>query len=196
MIGGIDEAGRGPVLGPLVVCGVAIDDPGRLSAIGVRDSKLLSPDRRRALDRAIRTMPGVRIAMASLSAEELEQRMARSTLNLVEADTFADVARRLGVDGLQHLVVDAADVDAERFGDHIRARLPGVRVLSQHKADTNHAVVGAASILAKVARDEAVAQLGRILERKVGVALGSGYPGDEQTQRFLEAWWRMHKSWP
>ncbi|HLF16354.1 MAG TPA: ribonuclease HII [Candidatus Thermoplasmatota archaeon] len=186
VLAGIDEAGRGPVLGPLVVAGVATEDPERLAEMGCRDSKVLSPDRRRALDRALRADAGVQIEVRAIEAETIDAEREGRSLNDIELERFAEVARALGSPAV---VVDAADVDAKRFGRDLAARLPpGTRVVSEHKADANHAIVAAASIVAKVARDAAVAELARRLERRLGMALGSGYPSDPQTQAFLRAW--------
>jgi ribonuclease HII len=192
---GIDEAGRGPVLGPLVVAGVACEDPQVAADLGCTDSKLLSPDRRRAIDRALRRVAGVRIEVRSIAPETLddERRQGRS-LNRIEAERFRDIARSLGA---THVIVDAADVDAARFGRVVRATLPkGVKVVSEHKADLNHPIVGAASIVAKVARDAAVADLARRLERRLNLPLGSGYSHDPATIAFLAAWHREFRELP
>ena len=70
------------------------------------------------------------------------------------------------------------------------------KVVSEHKADDSYPVVGAASIVAKVARDAAVAELARILERKLNMPLGSGYAHDERTQAFLRAWHKRFGDMP
>ncbi len=184
---GIDEAGRGPVMGPLVVAGVAVEDPQRLSDLGCRDSKALHPGKREAIHRLLRRDTGVRIAVRVVDAAGLDaERRGGSTLNEIEAARFIEIARELGC---RRVVVDAADVDAPRFGRTVAAGLdPGIEVVSEHKADATHATVAAASIVAKVTRDEAVAELGRRLERKLGRQLGSGYPSDPKTRAFLAAW--------
>ncbi|MFO1532225.1 MAG: ribonuclease HII, partial [Thermoplasmatota archaeon] len=184
---GIDEAGRGPVIGPLVVAGVAHAELALFKEMGCKDSKLLTPARRKALDREIRRTPGVHVEVRVIEATVLdhERRQGRS-LNRIEALRFRDIARKLGT---EFVIVDAADVDAKRFGRVVRAGLArGVTVTSEHKADVNHPVVGAASIVAKVARDAAVAQLGRRLERRLKMPLGSGYSHDPDTRAFLAAW--------
>ncbi|MEA3137675.1 MAG: ribonuclease [Thermoplasmata archaeon] len=185
---GIDEAGRGPVLGPLVVAGVAIEDPAVLKEMGCRDSKALSPAKREALDRLIRREPGVRVEVRSIAAETLDHERTRRSLNDIEADRFREIALALGP---KHLFVDACDVDAKRFGKTVSRGLPrGTKVVSEHKADDSYPIVGAASIVAKVARDAAVAELAKRLERKLDQAmpLGSGYASDDRTRLFLQAW--------
>lgn len=196
-LGGMDEAGRGPVVGPLVLAGVAVTDPKLPKKLGCTDSKKLSPDRRRAIDRALRAKlgDGVAIEVRVIDAEVLDaERRQGHTMNRIELERFQSIGNALLPARLR---VDAADVDAERFGQLLAAALPReVEVVSEHRADANHAIVGAASIVAKVARDEAVAQLGRRLERKLPMPLGSGYPSDPLTKAFLRAWWEKFGTWP
>jgi ribonuclease HII len=185
---GIDEAGRGPVFGPLVVAGVATEDPAPLAGMGCRDSKMLSPAKREALDRLLRRQAGVRIEVRVVQAETLDTERQRLSLNDIEAQRFRDIALALGP---SLLFVDAADVDAARFGRTVSRGLPaGTKVVSEHRADDSYPIVGAASIVAKVARDAAVAELARRLERRLdlGLPLGSGYAHDERTRSFLQAW--------
>lgn len=188
MLAGIDEAGRGPVLGPLVVAGIAVASSADLEGLDCRDSKQLSPGKRDAVARQLRNVPGARIALRSLEPAWLDQQRVRRTLNDIEAAVFGEVAAELQANTV---VVDAADVDAARFGRDVARSLPrDVTVVSEHKADANHAIVAAASILAKVERDRAIAELARRLERKLdaGLPLGSGYPSDPLTVNFLRTW--------
>ncbi|HUR61369.1 MAG TPA: ribonuclease HII [Candidatus Thermoplasmatota archaeon] len=193
-LGGIDEAGRGPVMGPLVVAGVAVTNPGLPKRLGCRDSKMVLPARREALDRALRADKGVHVEVRVIAPETLdEQRRQGRSLNDIELEAFRDIAVHLDA---RRLYVDAADVDADRFGAGIQWAVPRTTVLSMHRADSKHAVCGAASIVAKVARDAEVAKLGRLLERKVNRPLGSGYSHDPITQEFLRAWWEQERCLP
>lgn len=186
MQAGIDEAGRGPVLGPLVVAGVALDDPSVLVELGCRDSKMLTPGRREAIDRQLRANKAVRIEVRAIAPEQLDLERQRRSLNDIEAERFRDIAEALGA---PMLFVDAADVDAARFGKAVSRGLPkGTKVVSEHRADDTYPVVGAASIVAKVARDAAIAELARRLERRLEMPLGSGYCHDDRTRLFLQAW--------
>ncbi len=186
---GIDEAGRGPVLGPLVVAGIATANHARLADLGCRDSKKLAPARRQRIHRMLLDDPEIVVAVRVLEAHELDARMANESLNDIEAALFGEVASELVAAGAKRVVADAADVDADRFGRKLSAALPTqVDVVAQHKADDRHLVVAAASIIAKVTRDQAVADLARRLERKLGMRMGSGYPGDAATRAFLAAW--------
>lgn len=194
VLAGIDEAGRGPVLGPLVVAGVACPDPGVLQKMGCTDSKALTPGKRERIDRLVREHPDVRVEVRSIPAETLDEERRRRTLNAIEVERFQDIALALGA---ATVVVDAADVDARRFGRQVASRLPaGCIVVSEHKADTNHVVVGAASIVAKVARDAAIAELARRLERRLEMPLGSGYASDPLTQAFIATWHGLHGDLP
>lgn len=193
MHGGIDEAGRGPVLGPLVVAGVACRDPAILDGLGIRDSKRLTPGKRERLARLLHDHPDVQVAVVELGPAEVDARRLESSLNDIEVRMFQEVAVQLGV---LHLVVDAADVDAGRFGRRIAAVLDGVEVVSEHKADDRHVLVAAASIIAKVRRDAAIDRLRRRLERQLDMELGSGYPSDPKTQAFLAAWFDAHGDVP
>lgn len=185
MIAGVDEAGRGPVLGPLVVAGVACEDPKVLRRLGAKDSKQLTAEQREEL--APRIREATKWELRVLPADELNRRMRTATLNDIEVDAFADVLRVLAP---QRAVVDACDVDEARFGQGIARRLPQpcFPILSRHRADARHAIVGAASILAKVTRDALVADIARDLGRDVG----SGYASDPATRAFLAAWRQEH----
>jgi len=182
---GIDEAGRGPVLGPLVVAGVAVSDPALLAEMGCRDSKRLSPTKREAIDRMLRSHPDVRIEVRVIAPEVLDAERQARKLHDIEVDRFRDIALAL----YPHvLYVDAAHGDAAQFGRAVAEGLPrDIEVVSEHKADGTYPVVGAASIVAKVARDAAYAELARRLEPRLQMQLGSGY-GDPRTDLFLRAW--------
>lgn len=196
LLGGIDEAGRGPVFGPLVVAGVSGVDQDVFRSLGVRDSKQLTEPKRAALAKEIRRAAR-RVEVVVIGAEEIDLRRANETLNEIEVAAFAYVARRLKV---VELFVDAADVDAPRFGrliqNHLGSTADVRRIVSEHRADATYPVVSAASIIAKVRRDHEVAKMAIPLERKLGLPLGSGYPHDALTIRFLEEWMRRMGAFP
>lgn len=191
--GGIDEAGRGPVLGPLVIAGVATADPDALWVLGCRDSKRLSPERRERLGRLIAADPAIHCTTVVIAAEQLDALRATRNMNEIEVAAFGDVAGQLAAAGARHVHLDAADVDADRFGARVAAlaRSAGgadVRVTATHRADGDVPAVAAASIVAKVERDRHIAQLARRLERRLDMRLGSGYPSDPATRAFLAQW--------
>ena len=184
LIAGVDDAGRGPVIGPLVIAGVAFqeDQIPTLRDLGVKDSKDLTRNRRSILNREIRKL-AIGLEVLELSPFEVDQivfaglRLHR--LNWLEAVSMAEVIRRLRP---ETAFVDASDVNETRFGRQIKEALPfEVRVISEHHADSNYVVVGAASIVAKVHRDETTA----LLRQKYG-DFGSGYPSDPKTRQFLK----------
>ncbi len=181
---GIDEAGRGPMIGPMVVCGLLFDEePGTtLSEMGIRDSKLLTPKKREALYGDILAQ-AASSCVREVSAASIDELRGRGvSLNEVELLEFIAIAKKLKP--LQ-LYVDAADVKAERFGAAIaeRSKLEsqGLVVVSEHRADLKYPVVSAASVIAKVHRDRSIARL----HEEYG-DFGSGYPADPKTVRFVE----------
>lgn len=190
-IAGIDEAGRGPVIGPLVIAGIVIE-PFQEDALiewGVRDSKKLTPRRRESLEQRIHQLAS-QVEVLEISAKEIDaQRQQKRSLNILEAQWMAQVLNRLNWD---IAYVDASDVNAERYGRQISAQLKTKnKVVSEHKADSAYPVVAAASILAKVRRDLRI----RELHRSYG-DFGSGYPNDPKTRKFLNDWIRTHNTFP
>ena len=188
MICGVDEAVRGPVLGPLVVCGVAVESDAPLRQLNVRDSKKLSPERREALVPEIQKV--CRFALIVVTAEDIDARRTEMTLNEFEAKLFADIIEELHP---EVAYVDSADVDEHEFKKAILRDLPfEVDLVSKHGADDLFPVVSAASILAKVKRDEAIRQI----EVELGQKVGSGYSHDAETIAFLERWIRENGTLP
>jgi len=188
VICGIDEAGRGPVLGPLVIAGVAVESDVPFRQLGVRDSKKLSPERREALAPEIERIG--RCHLIVIPADEIDTARAKMSLNDFEARMFATIISELRP---VTAYVDAADVDEIEFKRAILRELDcDVEIVSQHEADDLFPVVGAASILAKVRRDAEM----RTLAQKIGEPLGSGYPHDPVTIAFLEKWIREKGALP
>lgn len=181
MSGGVDEAGRGPVLGPLVVAGVVCEDSSVLAGLGVKDSKELKPQRREELFSKITEI--ARHCIIEISAPELNELMKRKDLNEIEVDCFAKVIS--GLPKTDVVYVDAADVIEERFAANITKRLDKpINIVAKHKADTLYPEVSAASILAKVHRDQRLKEI----SLEAGENVGSGYPADPVTIKFLENW--------
>lgn len=183
LVGGVDEAGRGCMVGPLVVAGVSVS-PSRLvelRSLGVKDSKLLSSRRRETLfPEIVDTCERVRWAMIAPSEIDVVVRTGKrlKKLNFLEAVYFARVIDQLGA---RSVTVDASDVIPRRFRDNIKQSLSvDCRVRAAHKADRDHPAVSAASIVAKVLRDAEVEAL-----REVHGDFGSGYPSDPTTRRFF-----------
>lgn len=180
MFCGVDEAGRGPVMGPLVVAAVYVEDDVALREIGVRDSKKLSPNRREAMyDQIIAVAEGYSIV--TISAEDIDAKRARMSLNMVEMEMFAEAVSKMPV---SRVYVDCPDPNEEKFGNMLSVRVDNTPVTARHKADDTYPVVSAASILAKVTRDRMIADIAE----EFGENIGSGYPSDPVTIAFIEKW--------
>jgi len=194
LVAGVDDAGRGAILGPLVIAGVLFheEDLPKLVEMGVKDSKLLSPRRREQLAAEVKRL-SVRLHVVKLTPAEIDRVVETGRklhrLNWLEAKAMAEVIEALKPDVAY---VDASDTVAERFGSQILERLSfRVRVVSEHKADRKYPVVSAASIIAKVERDKAILQI----REKYG-DVGCGYATDPRTIKFLEEYLRKHGSHP
>ncbi len=180
------EAGRGSIVGPLVVGGVAVEKSSidELAKLGVRDSKTLSPGRREALYGGIgdicRGVAVLRIPPREIDRYVIHGRRLRK-LNYLEAIYMTRAVDKLS----PHLVhADASDTVATRFSEDISRNLTvSATVIAEHHAESNYAVVSAASIIAKVERDRAVEKL-----RERFGDFGSGYPSDSRTIEFLKRW--------
>ncbi|KAL6075705.1 Ribonuclease HII [Balamuthia mandrillaris] len=190
---GVDEAGRGSVLGPLVIATVLLSPQTcrLLRMEGVKDSKALSPARRTYLEGIIR-QSALLIRSTQVSAAEIDRNRLQlgRTLNQLQIEhterLLGELAEQNGLElnraGLA-LCMDAVDVNSERYQAHFQGLFPEARVLAQHKAESAFVSVAAASIIAKVERDKAMLQL----EKETGLALGSGYPSDPFTLSFLRS---------
>ncbi len=195
---GIDEAGKGPVIGPLCIAGVRIDEEksNTLKNLGVADSKKLSPKRRRQLAGQIKRY-ALSYHVTEISPHQIDELRKIMTMNQIMVLGFSSVMERLA---RGTVYVDAADVNEERFGrvlyEEYEKKYPeeakDITIISKHKADDLFPVVSAASILAKVRRDELIEEL----KMKVGVDFGSGYPSDPKTKHFLMQWYKEHGSLP
>ncbi|MGQ9787848.1 MAG: ribonuclease HII [Candidatus Hadarchaeaceae archaeon] len=192
MIMGADEAGRGPVLGNMVLCGALFEhqDLEGLRAMGVKDSKQLSPGRREFLAKVIaekaRALEIVEIAPREIDVYRLVRKV---NLNELEAQTFAGMINRLRP---ELVYLDSPDPNPGLFERRVRKYLTFFpRIVAENFADQKYVAVAAASIVAKVRRDRCLAGL----RRRYG-DLGSGYPADPVTIAFLKNWVRQHGSLP
>ena len=177
---GIDEAGRGSVLGPMVIAGVII--PEKMDKVvermGVKDSKRLAPNRRTILSRKLRKMFDYEIVV--ISAREIDElRASGVNLNEIEKNAMESIILKLKP---EKAIVDAVDVKAERFQENL-CKDTGVDVIAEHKADDKYIEVSAASIIAKAERDAYVADINKDYIKSGGI--GSGYPSDPATKKFL-----------
>ncbi|CDI06093.1 ribonuclease HII [Candidatus Nitrosotenuis uzonensis] len=170
---GVDEAGRGSMVGPLVVAGIAIERSKikTLEQLGVRDSKKLTPASRRRLYRQILNLADD-YAVFRISPKIIDMHVARHQLNHLEALYMARIIKKLGP---HTSYVDSCDVNASRFGKELEKLSNISNIKAYHHADAKFLVVSAASIIAKVTRDRAIEKLAK------SYSIGSGYPSDSRT---------------
>lgn len=193
MLIGIDEAGRGPVLGPLVIgiCAVPDDAEPLLVSMGVKDSKDLSPKQRQHIEAWFMEQcetDGWFGATVVIQPERIDRALQQQGLNWLEVEGFQEALQQVPHQRNLTIVADACDVNAERFTQRITAGLDGwpypqSTMISEHKADQRHPVVGMASILAKEERDRRI----EAMSTRVGFNVGSGYPSDPATKKALPA---------
>jgi ribonuclease HII len=192
LIGGVDEAGRGSVLGPLVIAGVSIKrkDLSSLRRIGVRDSKLLTVKARHTLFSRIIDL-AEHICVYESDCYEVDHYVYSNMLNKLEARAMATVIDNIFA---MRVYVDACDVNPLRYKECIECELgsiPRPRILSLHHADGASTAVSAASIVAKVIRDEEIRKI-----RSQHSEIGSGYPSDRKTMKFIAKWVANHDCAP
>lgn len=177
---GVDEAGRGSVLGPLVIAGVVVPEKmcKVLERMGVKDSKKLTPQRRTILSRKLKKMFDYEVIIITASQID-EMRVNGINLNEIERKGMEEILLKLNP---EKAIVDAVDVKAERFQDNLH-QSTGIDVIAQHKADDKYIEVGAASIIAKEVRDSQIEKINKDFIKIGGI--GSGYPSDPTTKKFL-----------
>ncbi len=191
---GIDEAGRGPLIGPLVIAGALVDEKGYpgLLALKLRDSKQYTAKKREELYPAIAALlESYEIIIVPPSEIDAALADPASNLNWLEAQKMIELWDRFRPG---RLIADCPSNNIGRFTEYVRNRIDqNTELVFEHRADENHAIVSAASILAKVTRDRSIENL-----KKVYGDFGSGYLADPKTQAFLRKDYRLpiyRKSW-
>jgi ribonuclease HII len=185
---GADEAGKGPVLGSMFAAAVRVTDPAALPN-GLDDSKSLAPAERERLDAALRDDDRITIALAEVGPGRIDDE--RTDMNSLTVAAHAAALAGLARPG-DRILLDAGDVSAGRFARRVGEHLDGSFELhAEHGADATYAVVSAASVVAKVARDAHVARLAEEFGE-----LGSGYPSDPATRSFLRTYVDEHGCLP
>ena len=170
---GIDDAGRGSMIGPLVIAGISIEKKNikKLRKIGVRDSKKLAPKTREILYKKIIEIVD-NYHVIKIPPKTIDRYVSSHNLNHLEAETMAKIVLKLNADTSY---VDSCDVDYKRFGREISSLSSNAKIKSYHHADSRFVTVAAASIIAKVSRDRSIHKLNKNFN------LGSGYPSDKKT---------------
>ncbi len=185
---GIDDAGRGPVIGPMVLAGCLTDSEtiNDFKKVGVRDSKQLTQKRREFLEGIIKKKAKA-FEIVVLNPKEIDKKNGEGLkLNELEGLAAAEIINKIN-DGKEKIrvILDCPSPNRTRWRDFVILKienLSNLEIVCEHKADRNHVVVGAASVLAKSERERQMA----ILKKKYGKDMGSGYTSDPATKRFLE----------
>ncbi len=180
---GIDEAGRGPMIGPLVLAATVIDakDEKKLIEMRVKDSKLLLPRQREELfDQIKEAVAAYRIVAVSPQEIDAAVESEETNLNWLEADHSAALINELKPD---KAILDCPSPNIKAYTAYVKKRLTvKCEIVAEHKADENYPIVSAASILAKVTRDREIAAI----KKRIGQEIGPGYPADPITKAFVE----------
>ncbi|WEU39918.1 MAG: ribonuclease HII [Candidatus Odinarchaeum yellowstonii] len=189
MILGIDEAGRGPVVGPMVICGAIIreDKLSVLAELNPVDSKKLSPRQREWFrEKLEKLLDGYKILV--VEPREIDAYVVRNRLNHLETVKFLEIIRFFKP---SEVYVDAPVLRTERFARILSVKLDyKPRIIAENKAEKYH-IVAAASILAKTTRDRLINEL-----EKVYGEFGTGYCHDPKTINFINNWIQKHRSLP
>lgn len=184
MIVGIDEAGRGPVCGPLVY-GIAwmpakVYQTGILTKLGVNDSKVLSADAREHIYNQLQDLPKENFGCntAVISADQISRAMLaphKTSLNILSFEAARSILYQVFTSyAIEHVYIDLVSPEAQ-YAAYIRELMPNISLTICAKADAKYPITGAASIVAKVTRD-----------RYIKSQWGSGYPSDPKTKEYLD----------
>lgn len=188
---GIDEAGRGPVIGPLVVAGVHIkkEHEPHLKDLGITDSKLLSPKKRENLEKEIKKI-ATNVRIIIIPAKQIDNNMKNISLNHIEMNAMITI-----INSTPHATKTIIDLpsNSKTFTQELEAKITTkTKITAEFKADLNYTAVSAASILAKTERDRQII----LIEKKHKVIIGSGYPSDPKTKIFLKEYIQSHDTLP
>jgi len=180
-IAGLDEAGRGPVVGPMIIAALLFTEKEALYFLklaGVKDSKKLLPKKREKLSKMILNK-AKNTLIVILNPPTIDAYIANSSLTALEAEIFALALNILKPDVAY---IDAASINAESFKKNIAKRLhvTSITLVCEHKADDKYLATAAASIIAKVMRDQLISSIKRFLGN-----IGSGYPSDPLTRKII-----------
>ena len=185
IICGIDDAGRGPVIGPMVLAGCSLREEhhDKLKDLQVRDSKLLTPEKRSELFEKIRSLCNTYYVIIPVS--EIDDK--RINLNDLEAIKAAEIINYLRP---EKTIIDCPSPNTEAWRNYVKRHVTNsTEILAEHKADFNHPIVSAASIIAKVIRDREIEKI----KKELGIDFGSGYLTDPKTNEFMNLHFHAHQ---
>ncbi|MDW0164047.1 MAG: ribonuclease HII [Nitrososphaeraceae archaeon] len=188
---GVDEAGRGSLIGPIIVAGISVSKKSlsEMVEIGIKDSKLLTPKKRQILFGDVIGL-AESICICRIGIEDIDFHVSKNHLNLLEAEAMAIT---IGNMDSYKTYVDSCDVNPSRYKRTINSFLKrnNTKLISMHHADRLNVVVSGASIIAKVIRDSEISKI----RLKYG-DLGSGYPSDKKTIKFVQEWFEQNREIP
>lgn len=197
LIAGIEEAGRGPAIGPMIICIVIIEESlnPELVKWGVKDSKMLTPERRESVYKILTGRLDYKTVV--ITPKEIDECLTSSSnLNWLEAEKMAELTmamlqeRKLG-----KIIIDCPSHNIKTYRNYFKiciGKIKGLKIICEHKADINYPVVSSASIIAKVQRDEIIEDL----KKQYNVDFGSGYTSDTKTATFLKEYYIKNKEFP
>jgi len=185
---GIDDAGRGPLIGPMVLAGVLANknQERKFKSKNIRDSKDTPHEERVAQARFIKEN-SIANKIIKISPFEIDSALntAGTNLNKLEASISAKIINSLNTKKEKiKAIIDCPSTNIQAWQSEVQSKIAhpeNIELICEHKADTNHVSVSAASVLAKVTREEAVAKI-----KKQFGEIGSGYPADPITKEFLK----------
>ncbi|MCW1293147.1 MAG: ribonuclease HII [Candidatus Parvarchaeota archaeon] len=171
---GIDEAGRGPVVGPMIIAGIQIEekDLDGLKSLGVKDSKMLSIKRIFEIGEFL--LKEFNNKIIEVWPEEIDK---NENLNNLELEKFVEIINSL--EG-EVAIVDAPSNNPKKIEEIIKSKC-NKKIIAENYADKNYLQVGAASIIAKMKREQIISKL----KEELNIDFGSGYPSDEKTKLFI-----------
>jgi len=195
LILGIDDAGRGPVIGPMVLAGCLVDEKteAEFKKLGVKDSKQLTQKRREFLAKIIKEKSETFEIVLSPPIEIDKKNHHGINLNMLEAIKAAEIINRINK-GYKKIkvIIDCPSPNITKWQDFVKTKiknLSNLEISCEHKADKNHLSVSAASILAKNVREKEMTKL----KEKYGDGIGSGYCHDPLTKKFLDEHFKKYK---
>lgn len=190
MVLGIDEAGRGPVIGPMIISGVLIEENkiSDLIEIGVKDSKELSRKKREEIfEKLIKLVEKYEYIL--IDPKTIDYYVYKNKLNYLEINNMINIIKKLRPD---KVYIDSPSRNTKKIEEYIKNHLDYNPILIVDvKADKKYPIVSAASIISKVIRDKKIDEI----KEKTGIDIGSGYPSDPKTIKAIEEYYDILKDY-
>lgn len=191
---GIDEAGRGAVLGSMFVGAALVDEENmkELENLGLKDSKLLSDTQREDFVPQIKKVADKAI-FREVTAQQIDELRESISLNKVEFEVFMKIIEETKPD---KVIIDLVERDGEKYKLKVKNRLgdehEDMEIIAEHKADVNYPIVSAASIIAKSNREKNV----RKISEKYGFDINTGYSHDQKAIEFIKKYLKENGELP